>query len=451
MLRMHLLHYKLILAYLLVMFFLGCKKTKDINDALASSSIRVNVGIQGENSPFGSLYRPFRLLDTVPNEFQGYAKSDSVFLAFLPTIPKNVLRERFSDSLKQKVEKLNHGIYALTGFQNGERFYILDSNFNKDFSDDQTIYQNNNEPEKTGTNNLISESSYNLEVGFAEGDSIFLDNVFFEISFNNGAYGYSNPPKNFIEQLKRESVILSRITTYFTGTFETVEDSIGYDVAINPNGFKGTGVLFKRKDEIEFPKRSDVNYREYFVGDTLEFGGKHFKVKSFSRKQKTLELEALPNLKMLFGSALGSTIKNYKIELLNHENSDLKKVLNNKELLLIDFWGTWCAPCKELTPSLVELSHTHNNLSILSLAYQNDKEEIVKYVNRNKMLWNHGIIYGNAKSRRNKPKIIEELRIQSFPTFIIVDSTLTIKFRGTGKHFENLKSFVEKELCSIEN
>ena len=42
---------------------------------------------------------------------------------------------------------------------------------------------------------------------------------------------------------------------------------------------------------------------------------------------------------------------------LNVNDSDFdEKVLNNKNIVLCDFWAEWCGPCKQISPILEELS-----------------------------------------------------------------------------------------------
>ena len=44
--------------------------------------------------------------------------------------------------------------------------------------------------------------------------------------------------------------------------------------------------------------------------------------------------------------------------ILNKDNFD-EIVLQSKEPILVDFWASWCGPCKMLSPIVEELSNTH--------------------------------------------------------------------------------------------
>ncbi len=38
------------------------------------------------------------------------------------------------------------------------------------------------------------------------------------------------------------------------------------------------------------------------------------------------------------------------------DDSFENEVINNKQLTLVDFWATWCGPCRKLSPLLDELA-----------------------------------------------------------------------------------------------
>ena len=38
----------------------------------------------------------------------------------------------------------------------------------------------------------------------------------------------------------------------------------------------------------------------------------------------------------------------------------LSEVLNSNKLVVVDFFATWCGPCQELSPILVELDKQYN-------------------------------------------------------------------------------------------
>ena len=150
---------------------------------------------------------------------------------------------------------------------------------------------------------------------------------------------------------------------------------------------------------------------------------------------------------MIYGFRKGNTINNYLIEDLEGNNTALKNLFDGKKIVLLDFWGTWCAPCKELTPDLLALNDRYKEkINFVSLAYENDPIPVKNYVAKNGMDWYNGIIKGKAKSNQDGSKILSDLRITAYPTFILLDSDLKILFRGDGNTFEEMETFMENHI-----
>ncbi len=50
-----------------------------------------------------------------------------------------------------------------------------------------------------------------------------------------------------------------------------------------------------------------------------------------------------------------------------HGNEQEFKSLIQDELVLVDFFATWCGPCKMLTPVLEELASTRSDMKIVKI------------------------------------------------------------------------------------
>jgi thiol-disulfide isomerase/thioredoxin len=108
--------------------------------------------------------------------------------------------------------------------------------------------------------------------------------------------------------------------------------------------------------------------------------------------------------------------------------------LNGKALLL-DFWGTWCAPCLAATPTLVNLYRTFSKPASdgtpakfemlgISSDSRNDEGKLREYVDKNKMLWPQHHDVSRAVHRL--------FQVNVFPTYIVVDGEGIIRDRIEG-------------------
>ncbi|MEE0060939.1 MAG: thioredoxin [Acutalibacteraceae bacterium] len=63
---------------------------------------------------------------------------------------------------------------------------------------------------------------------------------------------------------------------------------------------------------------------------------------------------------------------------ITKENFD-EIVLNNKGLVLIDFWATWCGPCMMQAPVIEELAEELDDVTVGKIDVDADGELAVKY------------------------------------------------------------------------
>ena len=64
---------------------------------------------------------------------------------------------------------------------------------------------------------------------------------------------------------------------------------------------------------------------------------------------------------------------------LSNENFN-KEVLNSEKPVLVDFWATWCGPCKMIAPIISEISEEfNNNVKVGKVNVDEEKELAIKY------------------------------------------------------------------------
>ena len=140
------------------------------------------------------------------------------------------------------------------------------------------------------------------------------------------------------------------------------------------------------------------------------------------------------NTESLVGNKLG------EIELVSFEddsiftNDDFKK----NSFTLINFWASWCAPCRVEHPQLMELSK-ENNIKILGVNFKDKK------INALKFLKDLGDPY-EYLTRDSNGKQSVNFGIYGIPESILIDDKLTIikKFVGplTKQDLNNIKEII---------
>lgn len=388
---------------------------------------------------------PVSFLDNkdIPKGYRKEVIGDSVRIGYKSFITDEELTSFLEKNRinQQALDTVNRGIYFITGIKDGKQFLSADLNYNWTFKDDEIYIFSTDVTYKTKTNfNLDSLfPTQEIVVTKFSGSHFYKDTLFAKIYPNYNYFGYPKMDDNI--RLKKRLQLALHTTDNFLGTFSHQNET--YKVTVSKSKNLRNQIRFAN-DENEF---SLEFYLRYQIKDTIQIANDNFLIDTLMFAPNKLVLKPIEIEDKEFGYKVGSKLNKYFVDDLKGNNVSLKK-LANKKLLLLDFWGTWCAPCIELTPDLKEISKKYKSkLNIVSLAYQEDVEPVKEYVSKNNMDWFNGIIVkGSPKTFYEKRKIIRELRVKTFPTFILVDESFNIIFRnsGGGENFEKLVEVIDK-------
>ena len=81
----------------------------------------------------------------------------------------------------------------------------------------------------------------------------------------------------------------------------------------------------------------------------------------------------------------------------------------------LDFWGTWCAPCREEIPILKSIYSEYQNENFELNGIANDNfEELQDFINKQEISWEQ-ILQSEDKS------IIADYGVTGYPTTFLID------------------------------
>ena len=146
-------------------------------------------------------------------------------------------------------------------------------------------------------------------------------------------------------------------------------------------------------------------------------------VESFSGKvKKNYANKVLDSLKK---SNLDRLVKfqQYKQD-MNGNKIDLKAT--HAKYVLLDFWGSWCKPCRLSHPHLKELyaEYKDKGFEIIGIAQEIVKDTAQQYKNWEKAVKEDGLTWRQVLNNKNGKQFdaVTEFAIASFPTKILLDS-----------------------------
>lgn len=143
----------------------------------------------------------------------------------------------------------------------------------------------------------------------------------------------------------------------------------------------------------------------------LLIGGQQYELTEIEESGKYLILE--PSSKPFNAPiTVGQKLKDYKIN-MDGELVPLMNLLNNKEYILVDIWGSWCGGCTSQLPLLKRLDSTYSNsISIVGLNSGDSEEKMLNYIKKHDIKWPNGKLTVQIKS---------DLRIEAFPSYLLID------------------------------
>ena len=134
---------------------------------------------------------------------------------------------------------------------------------------------------------------------------------------------------------------------------------------------------------------------------------------------------------------LNKKIKTFKAKTLFNNEIFISDDEFGNEIILVNFFATWCKPCMDEHPYIKRLSNK-NDLRIIGINYKDDKKKAIKYLEKLGNPYSDVLIDANAN-------IGIDWGVYGLPETFIVDSNSIIKYRLVGPITKNnFEAFISK-------
>jgi thiol-disulfide isomerase/thioredoxin len=99
----------------------------------------------------------------------------------------------------------------------------------------------------------------------------------------------------------------------------------------------------------------------------------------------------------------------------NPSVQDLPEGEMHGKIVLLDFWASWCGPCRIALPKLKQLQAIYHSDEFMVISVSEDEDETTwrSFVSRNQMTWTQRFDGNNAMLRR--------YQVSGLPTYVLLD------------------------------
>ncbi|SDL38964.1 Peroxiredoxin [Pedobacter sp. ok626] len=217
------------------------------------------------------------------------------------------------------------------------------------------------------------------------------------------------------------------------------------------------GVLYN-KQKLNMKRKFIAEYPDSFVSLYVLNGLEHmYSADSYAAayqkltprlKNTSLAVTIKERIDKLKVTATGTNAKDFTRK--NQYGKSIKLSDYRGKLVLLDFWGSWCVPCRQTHPHLKELYSKYKGKGLEIVAVANEKS---KDLEKSKQAWHAAIkkddinwVHVLNDEGSGAPDIVGAYGITSYPTKLLLDQNGKILMRVSSGLNEEMDQLIEKLL-----
>jgi thiol-disulfide isomerase/thioredoxin len=137
---------------------------------------------------------------------------------------------------------------------------------------------------------------------------------------------------------------------------------------------------------------------------------------------------------------VGKSAPDLSVKTVNGKGEITRDSLSGK-VAIVDFWATWCGPCKQSFPKLEELAkQNQGKVQVVGISVDDKADGVADFAKSNGATFAIGWDDGHAIANRWK--------VDSMPTTYVLDTSGTVRYIHAGYH-DGEADVIAKELATL--
>ncbi|HEX8017677.1 MAG TPA: TlpA disulfide reductase family protein [Flavobacterium sp.] len=167
-------------------------------------------------------------------------------------------------------------------------------------------------------------------------------------------------------------------------------------------------LISKHKDSWWGPLFMMISYSYFTPDQKPEF-------EQFSEAAKKSYYGQLVDKEVNPKSLIGTSVSNFALNDKDGKPLSVKEIVAGKKYILIDFWASWCGPCRKEIPNLKAAysEYASKGFEILSISIDSDQKAWLKALGQENMQWPN--LYDDDK-------VSKAFNVKAIPATYLVDS-----------------------------